>query len=322
MENIITLKHIYKSYNKVEKQPGIAGFFGNLVAPKKSVFEAVNDLSFTIKKGEKVAFIGPNGAGKSTTIKILTGILHPTSGRAEVLGLDPHKERETLAYKIGVVFGQRSQLWFHLPVIDSFRLLGSIYDIPESDFNQRLSKLCHLFDIKNLLDRPAKALSLGERMRADLVGSLLHAPEVLFLDEPTIGLDINGKLAIRKLLKELAITLFLTSHDTQDIEEVAERVIILDKGKMVFDDSLEGMKKRIHKKVVTVLSEEELLDMEMAGVDFLKKEPYKSILEIDLKIVPLEEVIKRLITRHSIKDITVEDPSLEEIIRDIYGGAS
>lgn len=323
MEPIVFLEHVCKSYTHVERSPGFFGFFRNLFHPKKKSFQAVSDLSFSIKKGEKVAFIGPNGAGKSTTIKILTGILHPTSGQVRVLSLNPHMHRMELGLRIGAVFGQRSQLWPHLPVMDSFKLLQAIYEIDEADFVKRLRLLSTLFEVESILDKPAKSLSLGQRMRADLVGSLLHEPEILFLDEPTIGLDINGKLAIRKFLnhltKELGTTLFLTSHDTQDIEEVAQRVIILDKGKMVLDSSLEGLKKRIHKKLVTILSEEPI-DVEMPGVDFIAKEPFKSTLEVDLGIVSLEEVIKFVLSNHSIKDITIEDPSLEEIIRDIYGG--
>lgn len=324
METVISLRDVSKSYQSTQASKGAAAVFKALFRPKRSIFHAVSNVSFTIGRGEKVAFIGPNGAGKSTTIKMLTGILSPTSGTISVLGLNPHLERMKLSFKIGAVFGQRSQLWFHLPVIDSFRLIGSIYELEEALFSKRLNTLVDLFEISPLLDKPAKALSLGERMRCDLVGSLLHSPEILFLDEPTIGLDINGKLAIRKLLnhmtKELGTTLFLTSHDTQDIEEVAERVIILDRGAVVHDAPLQLLQKKISKKLITVLSENERLKLNLKGVDHVLTEPFRHVLEIDTKSLPLPELIEDLFRNNVIKDITVEDPSLEEIIRDIYAG--
>lgn len=324
METVISLEDVSKSYQSTEVSGGTFGFLRGFLKPKRSAFHAVTHISLKINRGEKVAFIGPNGAGKSTTIKMLTGILSPTSGSVSVLGLNPSRDRLRLSYKIGAVFGQRSQLWFHLPVFDSLKLLGAIYELGPVHFTRRLKMLVELFDIEPLLEKPAKALSLGERMRCDLVGSLLHSPEILFLDEPTIGLDINGKLAIRKLLnhmtKELGTTLFLTSHDTQDIEEVAERVVILDKGSIVHDSSLQDLQKKISKKLITVLSDHEKLSLSLSGVEIVKAEDFRHVLEIDTKTLSLSKLIEELFSLNAIKDITVEDPSLEEIIRDIYAG--
>lgn len=244
----IKVTHLSKSFTVRKSAPGFLGAVKGLFAPRKSSVTAINDLSFTLMPGERVAFIGPNGAGKSTTIKMLTGILHPSSGMIEVLGLVPWKERHLLGYKIGTVFGQRTQLWYHLPPSATFDLLAKIYEIAPPIYHNRLRELIDLFEIAPFLDKPVRQLSLGERMRCEIAASLLHQPEILFLDEPTIGLDINAKLRIRTLLKTLAqdfgTTLFLTSHDTADIEQVCQRVIVLDKGVRIADCPLSTLKER------------------------------------------------------------------------------
>lgn len=216
--------------------------------PQYEALNAVDTISFEVKRGEKIAFIGPNGAGKSTTIKLLTGIFQPTSGSVQILGMDPFSERSKVAYKIGTIFGQRSQLWHHLPAINSFTLLATIYDIDKREFKKRLDQLYSIFNLDRIAMRPVKELSLGERMRCELVASLLHQPEILFLDEPTIGLDIISKSAIRELVHERAMrdstTIFLTSHDVADIEQVCDRIILINNGKIVIDASVDEVKKR------------------------------------------------------------------------------
>jgi len=291
--------------------------------PKKQEIIAVDEISFSIESGEKVAFIGPNGAGKSTTIKMLTGIIQPTSGKVQVLGKSPMKHRKSLAYEISAVFGQSSKLWYHLPVRESYELLAAIYDISNELFEKRLAKLVDRFKIASLLTKLTRQLSLGERMRCEIVASFLHQPKVIFLDEPTIGLDVIAKTMIRDLLcsfsKEEGTTLLLTSHDTDDIESVCDRVIMLNKGKVVLDDRLNRMKSYIQKKIIEVITEEESKDWTQDDVQILeRKTPHHMKLEIDLNKNSCEKVIRSILSQFKVKDLTIEDPSLETIIKNIY----
>lgn len=321
---VIDLQNLTKSFEVRENFPGVLGAIKGLFIAKKRHVEAIKGLSFKINPGERVAFIGPNGAGKSTTIKMLTGILYPTSGKIEVLGLNPASERETLGYKIGTVFGQRSQLWYQLPPSDTFDLLARIYEIDPVIYKQRLKELTQTFEISSLMQRPVRQLSLGERMRCELVASLLHNPKILFLDEPTIGLDVNAKLMIRSLLNKLSsehgTTLFLTSHDTADIEQVCDRVIVLDQGTVIMDSSLKELKRTYMKrKILKLISDSERLDLQMSGMTILENENFHFSCEIDLGLLPIEKVIQEAMKKTSLKDITIEDPSMEEVIRLIYG---
>lgn len=219
-----------------------------LFAREKSEVVSVDNVSFSVPEGQALAFVGPNGAGKSTTIRMLTGILRPTSGSARVLGFDPWKDRARMAFHIGAVFGQRSQLWYHLPAGDTFDLLARIYNIDPREFKKRRDELVERFDLGALIDVPVRKLSLGQRMRAEVAASLLHKPKLLMLDEPTIGLDINARHQLRELIREWnrrdGLTVFLTSHDTGDIESVAERVIIINHGRIVLDDTVEDLRNR------------------------------------------------------------------------------
>jgi len=277
-----------------------------------------------VGEGERLAFIGPNGAGKSTTIKMLTGILHPSSGDVTVLGMTPWKERHALGYKIGTVFGQRSQLWYHLPPKDTFDLLSKIYEIPQNTYKERLTYLADTFAIGEFLTRPVRSLSLGQRMRCEIVASLLHNPKVLFLDEPTVGLDVTAKLIIRNHLTEIAkeqgTTLFLTSHDTADIEQVCERVIVLDKGTILRDCSLHELRSGyLQKKVVTITSDQETLTLDLPGIEILRNDNYVLQCEIETATTPIDKVIHAAMKACSLKDVTIEDPTMEEIIRGLYG---
>ena len=320
----IKVEQLSKTFIVKQTSPGLIGALKGLFYVQKHAFTAIQDLSFQVQSGERVAFIGPNGAGKSTTIKMLTGILYPTAGHIEVLGLIPWQARQKLGYKIGTVFGQRTQLWYQLPPSDTFNLLAKIYELDESFYKQRLKELIKVFELKPFLDKPVRQLSLGERMRCEIVASLLHRPQILFLDEPTIGLDINAKLLIRDLLNRLSYehgtTLFLTSHDTADIEKVCERVIILDKGQLIKDSSIKELKKTaIKKKIITLLVAEEQFSLKIPGVRILKNEKHHVVCEVDLSIVPIDYVMQEAFKVTSIKDVTIEDPSMEEIIREIYG---
>lgn len=290
---------------------------------RKQNITAIHSLSFAINKGERVPFIGPNGAGKSTTIKMLTGILHPTSGEIKVLGMVPWKQRHALGFEIGTVFGQRSQLWYHLPPKETFDLLSKIYEINQDVYQSRLKHLIEVFEIGNFFDRPVRKLSLGQRMRCELVASLLHDPKIFFLDEPTVGLDVTAKLKIRNLLnhisKERGTTLFLTSHDTADIEQVCERAIVLDSGKILRDSPLRELRAEyVKKKVVTLTSNQKELTLDLPGIEVLESCNFIFKCEVDLKIVSIEKVIHAALKKCALKDVTIEDPTMEEIIRNIY----
>jgi ABC-2 type transport system ATP-binding protein len=327
MNPIIKIEGLSKYFTARNTFPGVSGALKGLFFGQKYEIAAINDLSFEIQPGERVAFIGPNGAGKSTTIKMLTGILHPTSGIVEVLGLIPWKDRHALGFQIGTVFGQRTQLWYHLPPSDTFNLLSKIYEIPSKDYQNRLKELIHLFEILPIYNKPVRQLSLGERMRCEIVASLLHRPKILFLDEPTIGLDINAKLMIRgllnKLSKDYGTTLFLTSHDTADIEQVCDRVIVLDKGGIIMDSSLKDLKKTYMKrKILTLNTENESLSLTLPGIKILENSHHHFSCEVDLEIISIDRVIQEALKLTSLKDITIEDPSMEEVIRILYRKSS
>lgn len=273
----------------------------------KEVVHAVDNISFTIKKGEAVAFIGPNGAGKSTTIKMLTSILYPTSGKIKILGKRNWDNRKKLAYKIGAVFGQRSQLWMHLPAIKTFELLGTMYDLSKEQTKNRIDELVETFDIEKLIYKPVRSLSLGERMKCEIVASLIHKPEILFLDEPTIGLDVNAKATIRDLLKKQnkqeGTTILLTSHDVGDVENVCNRVLIINHGKIILDDSLSYLKNDVIKtKNITITTPR--------GKIINKK--------VDANSKALEKEIKNIIENKRFSDITIHSEPLEEIIKELY----
>lgn len=323
MHPAIKIHQLSKVFTTRESFPGIWGALKSLFFARKQEHLAIQSLSLVVKQGERVAFIGPNGAGKSTTIKMLTGILHPTSGEIEVLGLVPWKDRKALGYQIGTVFGQRSQLWLHLPPSDTFGLLAKIYEMDRHVYKERLDELVRVFEIKHLLDKPVRLFSLGERMRCELVASLLHRPKILFLDEPTIGLDINAKLMIRGLLSQLSreqgTTLFLTSHDTADMEQVCDRVVILDKGKIVIDSPLKDLKKTYgKKKILALVTDAETLSLQLPGIRVLENGQHQFRCEVDLAIMPIDRVIQESLKVTNLKDITIEDPSMEEVIRMLY----
>jgi ABC-2 type transport system ATP-binding protein len=285
---------------------------------------AVDDISFNVDRGEILAFLGPNGAGKSTTIKLITGILFPTSGGIEVLGMDPHRKRKSLAYRIGTVFGQKSQLWFHLPPLDSLRLLGDIYDIEPREASRRINELAETFEIGPYLRTPVRKLSLGERIRCEIAASLLHKPEILFLDEPTIGLDVIVKQIIRDLIRRIneeeRTTIFLTSHDAGDIEKLCRRAIVINHGKIVWDDTIKTMKYSFLRRKVIDLKLESPLDLSSDGVEILKSKGYSAKIEVDLTKVGLDEVIGRIMRNNKVADITISNPPMEEIISMIYRG--
>jgi len=253
----IETDNLRKVYRVKTRDSGLKAAVRALVRPEYQNVEAVTGITFSVEPGERLAFIGPNGAGKSTTIKMLTGILHPTSGSMSVLGLDPMRERRKLSYRIGTVFGQKSQLWFHLPPSDSFELLGAIYDIDKQTLKKRVDDLAERFELGDLMKIPVRKMSLGQRMRCEVAASLLHEPDVLFLDEPTIGLDVLVKQQIRERVLEMnrekGVTVFLTSHDAGDIEKLCKRTIVIDHGKIVLDQPVKELKHRYFKRKIVAV---------------------------------------------------------------------
>jgi ABC-2 type transport system ATP-binding protein len=288
---------------------------------------AVEGIDLAVEQGESVAFIGPNGAGKSTTIKVLTGIMRPTSGSARVLGLVPWKDRTKLAYRIGAVFGQRSQLWYHLPPADSFDLLARIYNLDKGAYKKRRDMLIERFALSEFLTTPVRKLSLGQRMRAEIASSLLHSPEVLFLDEPTIGLDVVARQELRDLVREWnrenGLTVFLTSHDAGDIEHVARRVVVINHGKVVLDSSVSSVRRQyMAKKIIGAKFHDHPLEIELPGVTVLKRSEYTVKLMVDTEKTDIDRVTAAILHAGSVADITIEDPPLEDIIARIYSEQS
>lgn len=283
---------------------------------------ALAPTSFQIQQGETIGFIGPNGAGKSTTIKMLTGILHPTSGDARVLDLCPWKDRTKLSYQISTVFGQKSQLWYHLPPQDTFTLMGKIYELDRATFQKRKNELIERFQLGPLMNTAVRKLSLGERMRCEIALSFLHHPRILFLDEPTIGLDVLVKQNIRELISELnqqeGVTVFLTSHDASDIEALCNRVQVINAGNLVFDGPTEELVTQyLHYKDIRFTLLQSDFDFRAPGVQVIRDGQFMT-LRVDLRYGDVKKVMYEVITRFQFADIQVTEPSMEEIIREIY----
>lgn len=319
---VIKVKNLIKTFKVKEKEKGFIGSLKSIFKTKYKLVCAVNDISFDVDEGEIIAFIGPNGAGKSTTIKMLTGILYPDSGSIEVLGINPTKSRKKLAYEIGTVFGQKEQLWMHLTAYDNFKFFGAIYDIPEKETEKRIDELSKLFDLEKFINTPVRNLSLGQRIRCEIVASLIHKPKVLFLDEPTIGLDPVVKESIRKLIKkmnkEYHTTIFLTSHDISDIEKLCKRVIIINDGQIVMDDSMTNLKYHyMDKKIIEVKLKDNINLSNEKGIKILKEKANSLKIEIDTKLTDLTAVLK-LINPDNIVDINISNTPFEDIISAIY----
>ncbi len=345
---ILEVTELAKTFKSRQRAEGLSSSLRSFIAPRYREHEAVKQISFTLEAGEVLAFIGPNGAGKSTTIKMLTGILYPTSGDVRVLGLTPWRQRRKLAFRISSVFGQKSQLWYHLPPQDTFNLLAHIYELDMKAYRKRRDFLIEVFDIASYISTPARKLSLGERMRCELAAALLHKPEILFLDEPTIGLDVIAKQRIRDLIGQLnreeGMTVFLTSHDAGDIEHVCQRAIVINHGEVILDTPVARMKHDFLKvKTVDLLLDEvaeTLLQtdaeqgtqrlrilapgsvqedlQDTAGVKILKAKGRELKLEVDTARNSLEPILAAIMQRCHILDMTIADPPMEEIIATIY----
>jgi ABC-2 type transport system ATP-binding protein len=321
--NIITVRSITKEYKQYKRFSGFWGSFRSLVTQEYTVHSAVEEISFAINQGEAVGYLGPNGAGKSTMIKMLTGILVPSSGELHVRGNIPHKKRRENSRHIGVVFGQRSQLWWDLPVIDSFDLHRHIYKIPLEKYKINLHKYTELLDMGNYLHQPVRQLSLGQRMRAEIAIALLHDPEILFLDEPTIGLDIMAKDRIREFLRtvnrERKVTIVLTTHDMHDIEEICPRLLIVNKGRLVYDGEVQYLKTQLGgERKVTIEFADSPGPIQIAGATLVKDEDRRKQYLIPRNTSSVFEQLSRLTERYPITDVTMEESGIEDVIRSLY----
>ncbi len=300
---------------------------GFLRAKSKREVKAVENVSFEVEKGEIVAFIGPNGAGKSTTIKMLTGIIQPTSGQIQVAGLNPSKDRKKLAYKIGCMFGQKSQLYMHLTVRDSYKLLCSMYDLDEKRAEEKINEISDLFDIGDLLDSVVRKLSLGQRMICEIAGSIIHDPEIIFLDEPTIGLDLVHKEKIREIIrkmnKEKGTTIFLTSHDLGDVEALCQRIIIINNGTVVTDSSLDSLKEDyLSRKIIKISYDKSISKEQEFKYKVNKVDKNRVELVVDKTKVKLRELLSYFTDIGDIVDIQIESVPLEDVIKKIYSERS
>ena len=301
------------------------GWVRNLLSPERREIKAVNDISFNVARGERVAFIGPNGSGKSTTIKMLSGILFPTSGEVKVLGLDPSKDRKKLAYKIGTVFGQRSQLLPNLPLTDSLEFFGVMYDMTDDQIRKRMAELIELFDLAPFIDQPVRKLSLGQRMRAEVAASLIHKPEIIFLDEPTIGLDVVAKKSLRDLLLKInaeeKTTIFLTSHDVGDIESLCDRTIVINHGTLIKDlPTQELAKSFVYEKYIDVVPKTsfDTFPALPEGVQYVSTDRNKLTVVVDINKTSTQDALRKLLDLFEVEDIDVYNTNLETVIRHIY----
>jgi len=320
--NAIVAENLTKRYRTRVKAEGLGAGVKALFQPNYREMDAVKGISFTVQKGEMLAFIGPNGAGKSTTIKMLTGILHPTGGAMQVLGYNPVENRRELCAHIGTVFGQRSQLWLHLPPVDSFAMLGAIYGIDDAERRRRVDVLAQRFGLGEFLHTPVRKLSLGQRIRCEIAASLLYEPDILFLDEPTIGLDVVVKQAIRELIlewnREKGMTVFLTSHDPGDVEHICRRAMVIDHGDVVLDQSVQTLKESyLNRKVITVKFFRPQALPVMDGVR-MECDNTQAVLTVDTRQRPIGEVMAAVTNAGGVADITVNDPPMEEIITAIF----
>jgi ABC-2 type transport system ATP-binding protein len=322
---VIHVDDLHKQFRVYKHHRGGLGALRNLVTREFRTVDAIDGIGFDIAPGELVGYLGPNGAGKSTTIKILTGILVPTAGRVVVNGRVPWQARRAHVAQIGVVFGQRTGLWWDLPVIESLDLLRSIYRVPPDRYEQNLALCTDLLELGPFLNTPVRSLSLGQRMRADLAAALLHDPPLLFLDEPTIGLDVVAKERIREFIKamnrERGTTVVLTTHDLGDIEKLCERVIIINQGRLVFDGQLANLRLRFGGgRVLIVDFEVPPPAIDLAGVDLLHREASRAWLRVSPHDGALADLISNLIRSYQVRDLSIEEPEIEEIVRKIYEG--
>lgn len=321
--NIISVKNLCKSYKVTKRNSGFKNALKSFFKREYDVINAVTDVTFTVRKGEIVGYIGPNGAGKSTTIKMLSGILRPDSGEILINGMNPTEDRIKYVKEIGVVFGQKSQLWWDIPAADSFDLLKEIYKVPDDEYVKTRDELVDLLDLEEIIKMPVRQLSLGQRMKCELVASLLHNPKILFLDEPTIGLDAVSKVVVRnfikKINKEKKVTVILTTHDMADIETLADRVIVIGNGKKLYDGNIPDIKKKYsNEKIVEIIYEDLREISNIKNTKVISNEDNTIRIKIDSRNVSVSDVTKKYASVCEIKDINVISKNIDDIIYKLY----
>lgn len=320
---MIAVEGLSKSFKVAKRTAGLRQAAKALFYREHTVVQALNDISFSIEPGEIVGYIGPNGAGKSTTIKVMSGILVPDRGTCRIMGYTPWKDRVPYVKQIGVVFGQRSQLWWDVPVMDSFELLRDIYNVPQAEYKRNAAMLIDTLDLQSIVHTPVRQLSLGQRMRCELAASLLHSPSLLFLDEPTIGLDAVSKIAVRQFIqtinKEKGITVILTTHDMSDIEALANRILLIGKGTILYDGNIGQLRNRFGaRKTVTADFRGHPNPIAIRGTSLLSWSPERAVLSVDTAQVMISEVIARLSNQVELVDVAIEAQPIEEIIVQLY----
>lgn len=326
-EPAIEVAGLSKTFKVAMKDPGITGAFKALFRPSFRELTAVDGITFKVNKGESVGYIGVNGAGKSTSIKLFTGVLAPSSGTVRILGRDPHRERVANAQEIGVVFGQRTQLWWDLALIESLNLIAKIYGVPDTHYKKLLAQFTEDLDLGSLLHVPVRQMSLGQKMRAELAAALIHEPSVVFLDEPTIGLDVVVKEKIRAIVKEhnrhRGTTVVLTTHDLGDIEELCDRVMIIDGGKLIYDGDIETIKSRFgkHREIAFETLQPAPSFPVQAGTAVVKREPHKVVLRFDRTRMSASQVASIVMQNVEVTDFTLSEPDLASVVKQVYRGA-
>lgn len=319
---MIEVRQLTKTYTTYRRGHSFREALASLVKRDMVEVEAVKGISFRIGKGEIVGFLGPNGAGKSTTLKMLTGVLHPTSGEAEVMGYVPWKQRKRYVANIGAVFGQKSQLLWDIPPIDAFYLNKEIYDVPESAFRETMDELTELLGVGDIIRKPTRQLSLGERMKCEFMMAMLHRPQVVFLDEPTIGLDVIAKETIRRFIREMnakGVTFILTTHDLGDVEELARRVIVINHGEIVFDGGIRDLAAHLgDRKRVRVTTEQPADWTGIAGIQVTGRKAEETELELDTAALPLKDFIGLVNERYMIRDMAIEALPIDRVIKELY----
>jgi ABC-2 type transport system ATP-binding protein len=326
VERAVLVDHLVKDFEVTQKEPGLMGSLNSIISPKKKTVRALRSVSFSITPGELVGFIGPNGAGKTTTLKVLSGLLYPTSGLTQVLGYDPWERKPEYLKKIALVMGQKNQLWWDLPAIETFELNRAIYEIPKREYKQALDELVSLLEVGKLLKTQVRRLSLGQRMRLELIAALLHKPQVLFLDEPTIGLDILGQEKVRDFIydynRKFGATVLLTSHNMEDLLNLSRRVIVINEGRIIFDGALEELVSRFaKKKTITVYLTKEVDLKEVEHIGKVLKVQFPQVI-LSVPRTTAAVAAAEILQSFPVGDLTIEEESIEEIIGKVFKGES